>query len=1053
MNSTQTDIFSGILGQGWVSYLGIPYANASRWAAPQLLKPVSQIADNCPQVCLEIGPYCPQSISEDCLYLNVWMPDSQDKTIKYPVVVFVHGGSFKVGSGSLQATQGGPLAKQLNAIVVTFNYRLGPFGFFGGSNESLNLGLMDQKVAFDWIFENIRRFNGLSDRLLVIGHSAGALSTILLSEMMGFQRMMLMSPPFLEFRTQDQAKSDAGALFRALDCPVDNMGCMMQKSMRQILSATQDLEQALYLTLLPTIDQKIVSIHPKSIVQSTHFGQNASVVFGSVRNESQRLTNSIFPPISASTYKILVKSFFENGQEMLNRFPSIAMDDDHRDLFSQVQDYQLYYCPPNRSKSVHYLWEAPWMGGIQDPIGNPCGASKTCHSTDLNYLFNDPEDLALKQRADALRSMVQRQLSDAALTNLKFTSSGDPAVAWHPDWDCGDFDGSLISTESSQMVGLSSIWIYLAWACVVLPIGAQCMVFIFNRFKYGHLSTKISSKNGSIQNELMHSLGNLVQANPKPVNISIAKKYLNPKSQDKIFYAKTQLSSIPESEVKNMIAYVAQSDPPYYGLTPKETGKSATFMSQRVAYLIHLLDLDSCQDVVIPRSLESGGPSGGQMRRLSVAIGLLKSPSVLFLDEPTSGLDSKAAYDMIQVLVKLGSFGYTIIVSVHQPRTEIFHLFNQTLVLARGRLIYAGPPASCLCCLTLAMGLIDQQESSNAADVILDLAGTIAVDEIDQVRTKSAKWMHDRYVVPECNYQLERQVIQNAHWFSQTLTLNQRWWSVRPLTRKLTMMLATILATVFLSLMQRRDTVDLTGLMLQIKGLAIACVGLAALKNISISFDYYEDRDMFDFDLSNGSIRPFAFICHRILYETCTSSFEAGICALLAYWILNCNSSIAAARSVVLLMVIYYNCVVSLYTLIYSSRLGRPEARSVSFFMQALITVTSGLWIQKSDTFLYSILSFLQYMNPNYWVLSPMIQAILKQVGPCQQEYPDGSCAFHLGDAVFEQLRMDSIDTNHAIGILFVLWFGARFMQLALLLRDTAYFASPFHLVLRSKKQ
>jgi ABC-type multidrug transport system ATPase subunit len=86
------------------------------------------------------------------------------------------------------------------------------------------------------------------------------------------------------------------------------------------------------------------------------------------------------------------------------------------------------------------------------------------------------------------------------------------------------------------------------------------------------------------------------------------------------------------------------------------------------------------------------GISGGEKRRVSIACELVTSPSILFLDEPTSGLDSFNAYNVVECLVTLArNYQRTILMTIHQPRSNIYALFDVVVLLAKGKMIYSGP--------------------------------------------------------------------------------------------------------------------------------------------------------------------------------------------------------------------------------------------------------------------------------------------------------------------------------------------------------------------------
>ena len=185
---------------GVVVFRGIPYAAAPtgphRWRAPA---PVQ--AWNGTRNATQPGNDCMQNrraddkavtslpISEDCLYLNVWTP-APASAAKLPVMVWIHGGGFTSGSGSAAIMDGSRLAAR-GVILVTFNYRLGRFGFFAhpaltaeGAGAAVgNYGLMDQITALEWVKRNIQAFGGDPANITIFGESAGgdAVNQLMLS--------------------------------------------------------------------------------------------------------------------------------------------------------------------------------------------------------------------------------------------------------------------------------------------------------------------------------------------------------------------------------------------------------------------------------------------------------------------------------------------------------------------------------------------------------------------------------------------------------------------------------------------------------------------------------------------------------------------------------------------------------------------------------------------------------------------------------------------------------------------------------------------------------
>lgn len=182
------------LSSGIKAYLGIPFAappvGALRWAAPQ---PVSwsgiRNADRKEAACIQVlrphninHYFGEEATSEDCLYLNLWAPAAAKATSKLPVVVFIYGGGFTIGSSGMANYDGAAMAAK-GAVVINFNYRVGAFGFMAHpelskeqGGHSGNYGLMDQTAALRWIRQNVARFGGDPDKVAIIGQSAGASS-------------------------------------------------------------------------------------------------------------------------------------------------------------------------------------------------------------------------------------------------------------------------------------------------------------------------------------------------------------------------------------------------------------------------------------------------------------------------------------------------------------------------------------------------------------------------------------------------------------------------------------------------------------------------------------------------------------------------------------------------------------------------------------------------------------------------------------------------------------------------------------------------------------
>jgi len=177
----------GVLRRGLRMWRGIPYAQAQRWRAPTPAEPWADLRD-----AREFGPVAPQDrkgqflgpaphipISEDCLSVNVIAPAAAAEGL--PVMMFIHGGAYSVGSAREIPHLGEVLVRRGDVIFVNFNYRLGALGYLDFSSFATpeypienNLGLRDQVAALEWVRDNIEHFGGDPTNVTLFGESAGA---------------------------------------------------------------------------------------------------------------------------------------------------------------------------------------------------------------------------------------------------------------------------------------------------------------------------------------------------------------------------------------------------------------------------------------------------------------------------------------------------------------------------------------------------------------------------------------------------------------------------------------------------------------------------------------------------------------------------------------------------------------------------------------------------------------------------------------------------------------------------------------------------------------
>ena len=319
--TTVTGVVEGRTDGGVDAFLGIPYAaapfGANRMRPPQPAPPWDGV-----RAALHYGPTVPKGdyppqyqpllpevtiAGEECLNLNVWTP--ADGRTALPVLVWVHGGSFMNGSGSVAQYDGTAFARD-GVVCVTINYRLAAEGFlYLGDpdhlgDDSANLGLLDQLAALEWVRDNIAAFGGDPARVTVAGESAGAMSvTTLLSMPQSaglFAQAITQSGATAHTITAEQGRMVGGYLAEALGVP-PTREAIAAVPLDTLVRAASDLVVevqtapdparwgSLAMSLLPfapVVDGTVLSRHPLEAIKDGH-GGDVRLLVGANRDEAR----------------------------------------------------------------------------------------------------------------------------------------------------------------------------------------------------------------------------------------------------------------------------------------------------------------------------------------------------------------------------------------------------------------------------------------------------------------------------------------------------------------------------------------------------------------------------------------------------------------------------------------------------------------------------------------------------------------------------------------------------------------------------------------------
>uniref|UniRef100_A0A8C7YK35 Lysine (K)-specific demethylase 6B, b n=1 Tax=Oryzias sinensis TaxID=183150 RepID=A0A8C7YK35_9TELE len=302
---------------------------------PEIMLPV-WFTDN-----LDAAATYVQNQSEDCLYLNIYVPTEdgpltkkQDESTmnrpkdedvrdrrKKPVMLFIHGGSYMEGSGNM--FDGSVLSAYGNVIVVTMNYRLGVLGFLSTGDQSAkgNYGLLDQIQALRWLNENIGHFGGDPERITIFGSGAGAACVNLLilshhSEGL-FQRAIAQSGSAISswsvnYRPLMYTKILAKKVGCSFGDMADLVDCLRRKSFRELVD--QDIQPARYhIAFGPVVDGDVVPDDPEILMQQGEF-LNYDILLGVNQGEGLKFVDDSEGEdgISAASFDYTISNFVDN---------------------------------------------------------------------------------------------------------------------------------------------------------------------------------------------------------------------------------------------------------------------------------------------------------------------------------------------------------------------------------------------------------------------------------------------------------------------------------------------------------------------------------------------------------------------------------------------------------------------------------------------------------------------------------------------------------------------------------------------------------------------
>ena len=475
------------------TFLGIPFAKppvgALRYAAPEPIEPWAgersavafggsalQAAMVIPLPGMEVGRQ-----DEDCLYLNVFAPAGG--AAKKPVLVWIHGGGFVIGSGSQEIYGGARLAKRGDVVVVTINYRLGALGFLHVDDVCpmpgavSNPGMRDQIAALDWVRSHIGTFGGDPGNVTIFGESAGGMSVGTLLGMPKanglYARAIPQSGAAHHVHTREAASKVTEAFLGVLGIDRrDAPRALREMPAQKLVDAQMPLQVQLagslgLLPFQPVVDGDSLPGQPLQAVRDGAC-KGVSLLVGSTRDEwklfvlmdpsvqgldeaklRERLGREV-PEVDSdvlyATYRDARKARGD-GVAPLDLLAAIQTDRTFRIPGIRLAEAQAKHAPQS-TFMYRFDWESPMLGGM-------LGA---CHAVEIPFVFGTA-DLPNGEQFSGKGPEVDALIAATMDTWLRFARTGD---AGFPVYDAAKrttrIFGREIRSEDDPQSAERQVW-------------------------------------------------------------------------------------------------------------------------------------------------------------------------------------------------------------------------------------------------------------------------------------------------------------------------------------------------------------------------------------------------------------------------------------------------------------------------------------------------------------------------------------------------------------------------------------------------------------------
>lgn len=459
---TKTGNLQGSIERDIHVFKGIPYAEPpigdSRLNVPIAKRPWSGVME-----ALKFGPEAlqpynintprpyPEQSEGDCLTLNIWTPGIDNK--KRAVLFWIHGGSFMYGSGTRVIYYGTNMATKGDVVVVTINYRLGPFANLHFSDADPNVGMLDQIVALEWVNKNIELFGGDPNNITIFGESAGAAAVCTLMAMPKAKGLFKRGIPQsgaahpLGF-TKTGLRQTTELLLNELKIKTDDLEKFRKIPAVDIIKATHRLQQrnftkGIRLRFGPYVDGEILPQHPLKAINEG-YAKDVDLIIGTNFEES-KFWHMFYPNFEETKAEDLpkrmknaLKMTGENEEDLENVLTTYQDSREENGLSSSPQDIldayntdQMFRIPAVRfadAQSKHqkntYMYLFSW--GLPNTYG-------AMHGLEIGFVFNrffNVDVPTLPKKTEETEKLSENMMNSW----ISFAKKGDPNHSNIPKW-------------------------------------------------------------------------------------------------------------------------------------------------------------------------------------------------------------------------------------------------------------------------------------------------------------------------------------------------------------------------------------------------------------------------------------------------------------------------------------------------------------------------------------------------------------------------------------------------------------------------------------------